>query len=70
MNSNDVNERHIIKKCVIDYKDYNCTYIAENSILNKFNLENYLKNLDLNEDELYLVKQYIFKLFIKKNNLI
>ncbi len=69
MSNNDVNERHIMKECNIEYKDYDCSYIAENSILNKFSLENYLKNLDLNEDELYLVKQYIFKLFIKKNNL-
>lgn len=70
MCSNDINERHIMKKCSINYKDYNCSYIAENSILNKFSLENYLNNLDLNEEEIYLVKQYIFKLFIKKNNII
>ncbi len=67
--NNDANERYIMKECKIDYKDYNCSYIAENNILNKFNLENYLKNMDLNEDELYLVKQYIFKLFIKKNDI-
>jgi hypothetical protein len=70
MCSNNVNERHIMKKNNINYKDNNCSYIAENSILNKFTLENYLNNLDLNEEEIYLVKQYIFKLFIKKNNII
>ena len=46
MCNQDVKERHIMKKCSIEYKDYECSYIAENSILNKFNLENYLKNLD------------------------
>ncbi len=70
MCSNDVNERHIMKKNNINYKNNNCSYIAENSILNKFTLENYLNNLDLNKEEIYLVKQYIFKLFIKKNNMI
>jgi hypothetical protein len=70
MCNNNINERHIMKKCSINYKDYDCSYIAENSILNKFTLENYIKNLDLSEEEIYLVKQYIFKLFIKKNNLI
>ncbi len=70
MCSDNINERHIMKKCSIDYKESDCSYIAENIILSKFSLENYINNLDLTEDEIYLVKQYIFKLFLKKNNLI
>lgn len=69
MCSDNVNERHIMKENSIIYKDYNCSYIAENNIINKYSLENYLNNVDLTEEEIYLVKQYIFKLFIKKNNL-
>ncbi len=67
--NNDINKRDILKEDKNNYNKNinNCAYIPENIMLNKITLQKYIDNLDLSNEEDYLIKQYVFRLILNKN---